>query len=129
MTFPTLDNVHNTIRRKDLPQWILDTANKLYPSKAQRFLETNCDATAHAVCKAIDSGDWQAVDKPTGPVYRVVFDECEHTFVVVGDKVYQSYWNKHRCQITDYDPKLPYWAHVSVDCELYKDCEVTFFEP
>lgn len=132
MFAPSLDQVRAVITRKEnLPQWIQDTASVLHGTKSKLFLETNCDTTAYAVCRTLHPtpDEWRAVDKPSGPVYRVVFDECDHTFVVVYNKVYQSYWNRHKCQISDFDPSIPLWSHVSVNNEAYKDCDVTFFEP
>ena len=71
-----------------------------------RHIETSCICTAGMIRWVLtgsgDHVDWCPVAWPTSHIYQVMigedWDDYQHIITVVGDIVYQSYWNEYNLQ-------------------------------
>jgi len=130
----TLANVQALVNenpRAHLPEWILTTARELWKEREDRFLRTNCQATCARLRHLIfpDETRWLETRKqPLCGIYMVQFGQ-DHEFTVIKDRVLQSYAFQHEVEEREYDPRQPYYAHISHDAQAYRYLRPTFLVP
>jgi hypothetical protein len=67
----------------------------------ERHASTQCHTTCDAI-KYLLTGqeEWQYTERPSAAVFQVILNEGDHTFIVHGNDVYQSYWNQYTLKKT-----------------------------
>jgi hypothetical protein len=128
-----LQTLVNENPRTGVPEWLLTTATKLHSNRADAFLRTNCQATCARLRYLIlpDETRWvETLQVPSKAcdTYMVKFGE-DHEFMVIKNRVFQSYAFKHEAEERALDLTLPLYKHISCDPDGYHCYNPEFYIP